>query len=646
MKKIFVSASIATFALLALAAKKNSDPVLMTVNGRDVHKSEFEYLFHKNNSQQMQPQTLEQYLPMFVDYKLKVADALAAGLDTTAAFRDDFGKHRIELAMPYMTDSAAINSAVEEAYRNYATELKVRHIMMSAGTAESDAATTATLDSLRAVLTGAPTEKWNEVAEKYTIDRGSKSRGGSMGWMGAGRLPWAFEKAAYATPAGQVSPVVNSGFGLHIIGVEEVRPARGEVKVRHILKLTARKTEAEAEKARQQIDSLYKVVTAPGADFAEVAKRESEDPGSARNGGFIDWFGTGQMVAEFDSASFAMRDGEISRPVKTAYGYHLIQRLEGRGGKTLAEMRPALEQAINSDSRMADINKAFNARLVERFNGRVLKKGLDQVEQLVAQNAGGYDSVARAQLAVSDIPVVEIGGKTVPVSQLMPRVARTSISDPANARMLVQAVAEAELIDLATQLMRDALYAENADYRNLLNEYRDGILLFDISNQKVWERAAKDREGLEAYFQANRSNYKWDKPKYKGFIVFATNDSVMNLSRQYAESLGKDLNPETFARVMADKFGRDVKVERVIAGKGENEISDYLFFDGPKPTRKLAWPSYYAFAAHLAQAPEQAMDVRGQVTTDYQDELQRQWLEQLRKQYPVKINQKVLKTIK
>jgi peptidyl-prolyl cis-trans isomerase SurA len=645
MKKIILSAGVVAAALMALAAK-NNDAVLMTINGRPVYQSEFEYLYNKNNAQQVQPQSLDEYVQMFVDYKLKVADAEAAGRDTTASFIKEYNEFRNELAAPYLTDTTVMTSLLQQAYSHYSEELKVSHIMVQyPGGRDARAKATATLDSLRtAILNG--TAKWDDVASQYSIDRGTNAKGGQMGWIMPGRLPWPFEEAAYNTAKGEISPIVNSGYGLHIIRVDDRRASSGEVQAQHILKLTARKSEAEAAKAKEQIDSIYNVVM-DGADFSDVAQRESEDPGSKSKGGMLDWYGRGMMVAEFDSASFALADGEISKPVKTSYGYHIIKRLAHRGVADFATMRPTLEKQISGDERGQRPYKARIEQLEKTYNSHLLNDGLAQVETLIKDN-GGFDSLAISKLSASDIAVYEVNGVKAPVKSVMKyvRVGRTQPSTDDAVEMISNA-ATFGMENATADVERENLLTNNADYRNLVNEYRDGILLFDISNEKVWDRANKDKEGLEAYFNANRDKYTWDKPKFKGYVVFATNDTIGAQVRQFCDSINAaGFDAETFAGDLRKAFGRDAKVERVIAAQGDNAITDNLAFNGPKPAENTRWKDCFAFRGRIIEQPEEAADVRGQVTTDYQNSLEKEWVEQLRKTYPVKINNKVLKKIK
>lgn len=644
MKKTFVTAALAGVSILAVCAATNSDPVLMTVNNRPVHKSEFEYLYHKNNAQQLQPQTLDEYVDMFVNYKLKVADAEAHGLDTTASFISEFDKFRFELAEPYLRETAVVDSLVDEAYKHYDHLVYVRHIMLPLGYNGDDMkASENRLDSLRnAIVTG--TADWDKVAAQYSVDGGSRDRGGVMGWLSIGRFPWPFEDMAYQTKVGEISPIVNSGYGYHIIRIDSVKPNPGEVHAAHILKLTQGLDSAAQAKAAQQIDSIRALLVA-GADFAEMAKKESQDPGSASRGGDLGWFGPGMMVKPFEDASFSIADGEISQPVKTSFGYHLIHRIESRGVPTLEELRPTLVGQINGDDRSLLPIKAKMTRLAKTYNARIEDKDLAKVRKLIGKQ---YDSVAIEKLSKSKLPVIRIGKTTVAVKDIMPQVAQTASKDVDGAINLIRTTANREMERRLASLERDALIDTNAEYRNLVNEYRDGILLFDRASQMVWDKPTSEPEALEQYFRDNRAKYNWDKPRFKGYVILAKNDSVLNAAKAYTDSIGNaKVSHSDFVKDMRARFGRNIKVERVIAAQGDNVITDYLVFNGPKPeSNSNGWNDYYTFQGRIIENPEEAIDVKGAVTTDFQNALEKQWIEQLRATYPVTIDREVLKTVK
>lgn len=645
MKRLLISAAaLAVTCGFAFATGDTTDPVLMTVDGSDVRVSEFEYLYNKNNTQQIQPQTVGEYLKMFIDYKLKVAEAENAGIDTTRAFKVEYEKFRNELAQPYLRDNSVEDKMRKELYGHMNRDLKVSHIMLVTNrTASGDLRAKALLDSIRtAVNDGSMT--FADAARKYSSDQATAANGGQMGWITAGRYPWAFEDAAYNTPKGSISPVTDSGFGLHLIYVEDIRPARGEVEASHILKLTRGVPDNMIASKKAAIDSIYNLVVA-GADFADMARRESEDPGSAKRGGELGWFGSGMMVAEFDSVAFALGDGEISKPFTTSFGYHIIKRGGHRGVPSYEEMLPKLDEIISRQGRADEPYKVKMKELADKYNGLVMRANVEAIKHKISMFPAGPDSTFMATLLVDPHPIARMGDREATVAEMAQRLSRYRFTDGNQAAMMVGEIAQELLDELVAARAIEDLEKDNVEYRNLINEYRDGILLFDISNKMVWDKASADKEGLEKFFNDNRKRYAWDKPKYKGYIIFADADSTLEKAKEYANALSTS-NPEEFVSQMRAKFAKNVKIERVIAAKGDNPISDYVAFGGPKPeNKKTRWIAYCAFGGKLLEGPEEAGDVRGAVTADYQAKLEKDWLKELHKKHKVKVDKKVLKTL-
>lgn len=640
MKKLFLSAATVALAISAFAGDNTLDEkVLMTVNGRDVKVSEFNYLFKKNNSQQLAPQSIDDYIGMFVDYKLKVADAETAGIDTTASFIAEYSKFRDELAAPYLRDKSVEDALMQEAYGHMRRDVNVSHIMVNKLSGPNPSAL---LDSVRnAIVKGEIS--FEEAAAKYSVDTPSAVRGGLMGWLPAGRFPWSFEKAAYDTKVGEISPVIDSGFGYHIVKVNETRQSKGQVHASHILKLT-RDLPAEAVAAQKvAIDSIYTLLK-NGADFAELAKAESEDPGSASRGGDLGWFGSGMMVAEFDSVAFALPDGQISEPFTTAFGYHIIKRFDHRDIEPFDEVSERIKAMMVRDGRDDQPRQAKLKQLKKKYDVVALIANRMSLKHHLGNSP--VDSALFIAMANDATPMVRIGDQNITVAQAFLSLTPTEYPDALSLISAIEQKADELADDVVTQHAIADLETENAEYRNLINEYRDGILLFEISNRNVWDRAAKDKDGLEDYFHKNIAKYKWDVPRYKGYVVFAANDSIIGEALKFAETVTTD-NPEQFVEAMRKEFGKNIKIERVIAAKGENPITDNIAFGGEKPTVKSPrWASYAACRGRVIDQPEEAADLRGVATTDYQNVLEQQWLKKIRKTYPVKIDKKVLKEVK
>ncbi len=578
---------------------------------------------------------------MFITYKQKVADAEAEGIDKTQTFTNEFEGYRRDLAEPYMRVQEVEDSIINAIYDRMKEEVSVSHIMVAnRGEGVDREAQRTRLDSIRtAILNGAD---FATLARRFSIDRSVVRNGGDMGYITAARYPYTFEDAAYTTPVGEISPVIETPFGFHIVRVNDRRPARGQVLVEHILKLTQGLSEEEAAVKKAQIDSIASLLAA-GGDFEAIARAESEDPGSKREGGRLNWFGTGMMVPEFEAASFALANGETSAPIKTSYGYHIIRKLDSRGIEPLETVRPIIKNAIAQDDRSQLPRKRKVEQLRKKFKAEVNRRNLDAVRAEIIAN-GGLDSTLEARFIASNRTVASYGKTNIPLSEVTAEVAGRFIGDPQKQAEMFEDAVQQHLDMALLEAERDDLATNNPDYRNLLNEYRDGMLLFEVSDRKVWSKAKQDKEGLENYFRTHRDNYRWDKPRYKAYVVFATSDSIMNAAREFLNS--SDIPSDSLTTALRKQFGKDIKLEKVIAAQGENNITDYLGFGAPKPEPKGKWAWYFPYRDKVLDAPEEAADVRGAVTGDYQNLLEEQWIQELKQKYPAKVNQKVLKKAK
>ena len=421
------------------------------------------------------------------------------------------------------------------------------------------------------------------------------------------------------------------------------RPARGQVLAEHTLRLTRGKTPQEVEAQKAYIDSLYTMVS-NGASFEAVAAENSEDPGSAAQGGKLPWFGVGQMVPEFEDMAFSLKDGEISKPFATAYGYHIIKRLESKGIDSFENVKANIKNAISRDERGQLPAKRRLQQLRKQYGAKADAKALAKLKQQILAN-GGVDSAMMVSMVNSDVTVARIGKEKLPLSEVMSEELTNGFAGTPElqAAQLEQAV-ERHLDAVTIETKRDALMAEEPDYRNLVNEYRDGMLMFEIQDRNVWSKAKDDKAGLEKFFNERRDNYKWDAPRFKSRIIFTTSDSLLTQINGYLKA--NPVSADSLATTLKKQFGRDVKVERVLAAKGENPITDYLGFGGEKPAPQGRWIAYEAWEPKVIEQPEEALDVRGVVISDYQDYLLNQWLEELARKYPAEVDRKVLSKAK
>ncbi len=635
--KLLISSLLLGTAILAIA---KGDPVLMTINGKDIKLSEFEYLYHKNNQQQIEKETLEQYVDRFVLYKQKVADAEAAGIDTTSLFIKEFEGYQKDLAAPYITEDTTYRwQFIQEAYDRYKQQIDIDHFMLPVGSAAETMANMNRMDSIRnCVLNG---EKWEDLVDKYSSDPSKTRNHGHYGFISSLMFPYDFENVAYGTPVGEVSKPFATKYGVHMIRVNGKRD-REDVHAKHILKLFPHgATDEQKAACKAQMDSIYALLQA-GADFEELAKKESQD-GSANRGGDLGWFGRGRMVPPFEKVAFELADGAISEPFATQYGYHIIKKV-AHGIQPLSQLRPAIENSFKHDDRDKLIQERRLSDWKAKYNYSVNPEAIDYITNAL-NAAGKFDSAFVAQtIKGCKLPLMTYGNnESLPVMSLLPQLNNKAVFTNLSAAKdylmsRIDNMADAALQDYnANELVKS-----NPEYRNLLNEYRDGMLLFEISNRRVWKAAGKDTAGLEKYFAENRGKYNWDEPHFKGIILSAKNDTILNMVKADMATMASD----TLTDALHEKYGSDIRMERMVVKQGENALADYLAFHvGEKPERK-GYSECMILEGGVISQPQEMSDVKGAVTSDYQDVLEQLWKKELAKKYPAKINKKVLKQVK
>ena len=569
---------------------------LMTINGKPVSAEEFLYIYEKNNQAgAIDPKTMDEYLDMFINFKLKVAEAESQGIDTTEAFKKELKGYRAQATPKYLQDEAAMDSLVEMSWRHMSKDRRAAHIAIqcplnadSAAEAEAlmkikDARERVTIGKevlkgkgKKAKLVREPAEAFDVVAREVSTDPNVQETGGELGWITPFRYVYPLEEAVYNTPVGGISEIFRTQYGFHFVLVEEERE-HIEVKARHIMKMVPR-GEGPADSLdaakKAEIDAILKEVNAD--NFAEIAQRESDDRGSSMRGGDLGWFGKGMMVKPFEDATFSMKEGEISEPIRTAYGWHIIYKEGERGIQPLDSMRAQVLRQVQRDERAKEADKSF----------------------------------IRKTRAEYKLP--------------------------------------AEMSDEEVKAYADEHLEEKyPDLKNLVQEYHDGILLFEVSLREVWDKAAKDTAGLDAYFNANKKNYTWEAPRWKGYLIQAKDKSSAKAAQAIIKSADKDSIPSYIARRINTDSVTYVKTQHGLWEKGKNAAVDKFGFKDKKAefTPKEDLPEVVCVGKVL-KAPACWEDEKGKVTTDYQDYLEAEWIKVLRAKYPVVINQEVWEKIK
>lgn len=631
-------------------ATEPADPVLMSVNGKDVRKSEFEYIYNKNNQQQVDNKSLSEYLTLFRNFKLKVAEAEAQGIDTTQAFRSELAGYRKQLAEPYLVDRKVDEQVAHEAYDRLKENVEVSHILFRVAPDATPADTMRVYQKALSVLDRIRKgEDFGKLAKEYSEDPSVQQNNGYLGFITGFMTVYPFENAAYQTPVGEVSEPVRSQFGYHLVKVSSRRPDPGQVLVAHIIRAVPRGDTEEANARKQQIEKevreMYEQLI-QGADFAEMAKEKSDDPGSARKGGELPWFGSGRMIKEFETVAFALKEkGDISEPVLSPFGWHIIKLIDRKSLESYEEKKPEIMRRIARDERG---NKGKNS-LIEK-----LKKeyGFTLNEPVVAALKGikdaGFpaDSSYQARIADNQEVLFSFASQSIPVADFARYLDKNKY---AGGPKTPDAYLDERINQFAGKkiLEYEETQLENKypEFRNLMNEYRDGILLFEVSNREVWDKASKDTEGLERFFKKNKKKYAWKQPHYKGFVIHCKDSLVADSVRTDIPSIAVD----SMIYLLQKKYNNDsvklVRVEKGIYVEGDNNWVDHYIFSKDIPAADEKFPVVFISGKILKKGPESYLDVRGLVTADYQTELEKRWIKALNKKYRVEIDKDVVKTV-
>ncbi|WP_167618571.1 peptidylprolyl isomerase [Maribellus sediminis] len=628
MKRAFFSFVLICVTAFGLFAQ--DDEILMTIDGQPVTKAEFEYIYKKNNNNvfsEADKKSPEDYLDLFIDFKLKVIEAENLKMDTSQAFINELAGYRKEVAAPYLTDTNFDEQLVKETYKRMTKEVDASHILLRIdqnATPDQEAKVLERITNIREEIVNG--KDFGEAAVEYSEDPSAKDNKGHLGYFTAFMMVAPFEDAAFETPVGEVSEPVRTRFGYHIIKVNDVRKNKGEILVAHIMKNVASDASEETRKAqKEKIDAIYEELL-KGADFAEMAKKESDDRRTATEGGKMPWFAAGRIIPEFSNPAFAIENiGDFTKPVETAFGYHIIKKLDEKPVASFEDMKAEIETRIKRDPERSNSSQhAFIASLKDEYGyseNEANKKVL--AEKTILDSA-----------SVSKLVLFSIDGKDYTGADFTSWIANNKQQNPIYSTQFDQWV-DAEVLAL-----EDAkLEIKHPEFKFLMKEYHDGILLFNISQEKIWNYASQDSAGLEAFYEKNKGTHMWNE-RFKGSIISCEDPAV----HEQADNLfGAGLsNDEVMEHINVD--GELIKFKTGAWEEGENPIVDYFVWNGPKPA-DFNEEVTFVRGDKVGPEPKELDEARGLYISDYQKYLEEKWIKELRSKYKVKINKKVLKTV-
>ncbi len=604
--------------------------ILLTIDGQNISKAEFEYIYKKNNSnlyKDTDKKTPKEYLDLFINFKLKVIEAENLKMDTSQTFINELEGYRKEVAAPYLTDIKYNDELVHELYNRMQYEVNASHILLRVENPANVSKKKEILERIKNIRQEIINGKdFSEAAKEYSEDPSVQTNSGTLGYFSAFTMVAPFEDAAYNTPVGEVSEPVETNFGYHLIKVNDKRKNEGEIQVAHIMKSIPR--DATPEKIQEistQIDSIYNLLK-EGANFEELAKKESQDRRTAVNGGKLPWFSSGRVVAEFSNAAFALKNqGDISKPVRTNFGFHIIKKIDARPVPPFEEAKAGIENKIKKDQeRSTSSRKVFIDKLKNEYS--------------FSENAEGKNALKDIKVnEESNIPetvLFTIGGKEYNSNDFQNYIQKEKIN-----RGPYLVYFNRWIDDEIIAFENSRLEEKYPEFNYLIKEYHDGILLFNISQEKVWNLASEDTLGLEAFYNKNKKNYSWGE-RFKGYIITCENAET----REKAENLlGSDLNIEE----VAEHLNTDKEVFQFEQGsweEGANQIVDYYVWNGQTP-EDFSDELTFIRGNKIEPEPKTLDEARGMYISEYQNYLEKEWIKELRKKYKIKVNKKLLKTI-
>ncbi|NVK63319.1 MAG: peptidylprolyl isomerase [Flavobacteriales bacterium] len=643
--------AFAITCMITLSGFSQDDPVIMTIDGNPITKSEFLQIYLKNNDNPQYDQaSLDEYMELFKRFKLKVAEAEALGYDTIPSLKKELAGYQKTLARPYLIDSTKNEALVREAYERTLEEIHAAHILVRL---ESNASPEDTLKAYNRLLA---LKKRIENGESFEAVAKSKmgsedptvqKNGGDLGYFTAFQMVYQFEDAAYSTPVGQVSDPFRTRFGYHILKVIDRRPARGTMEAAHLM--IAARSDASADEiknAEAKINELYQMLE-DGASFEELVSKYSDDPSSNGKNGVLPQFGTGtttRMVPEFTEAAFALKeDGEYSKPVQTDYGFHIIKRISWKDVDSFEDLKRGIEKKVAKDARSVKTQASFVNKLKKEYNFKSKsKKGLKWFYQ-------NMDSTyLLGKFKASDYPKNKVmfimdkqkfrGNEFAKYLENNHRAARKD-----DIKVMVDKQYKAWEEQAILDYEESKLAGKYPAYKALITEYHDGILLYEVMSDKVWNKAMRDTVGLKAFYENNKSNYQWG-PRVDA-EVYECNTMLV------AQQTKKLLESDTLTSTQIVEAVNESSTLNTKFRKGKFDTTKTGFISAAKSPLKKGINDIYEYDGKyylvnvlekLPAGPKEFDEAKGAITSDYQNYLEKEWMKEIEKKHKIVVNEEAL----
>lgn len=624
--------------------------VLFTIDNHPYYTDEFVRVYNKNLDlvKDDSQKDLDKYLDLFLGYKLKVEKANKLGLQNGTNYQNELKSYRNQLSKNYVNDSKVTNELVQEAYDRMQQEVRASHILvlLDEGASPQDTlkAYNKVLDIKKRLDAG---EDFITVAKQTSEDPSVKENNGDLGYFSAFRMVYPFENAAFKTKVGQVSKPFRTRFGYHIIKVIDKRVNRGEVTVAHIMILKPSDVSLH-EKAKTTIDDIYKKIQ-QGEAFEALAQQFSEDKSSAPKGGVLQRFGSGQLSSEeFENVAFSLvNKNDISMPFQSQFGWHIVKLIDKHPVVEFSQMKAELEEKVRKDERSLLITNSLTKKLRAKYIFTKDMKVFAQVKKMVTDDFYSQTWEIPADLKGKNGAILTINNSKKVNASVFLSFIQSQQKTNLKTKPVTKLVDELFEKFIDEQLMtyyNENLENEFPEFKNIMDEYRDGLLLFDLMEKEIWNKAKTDTIGLNNYFKSNLKNYQWKK-RFTADIFSSTDKLIIEKAQKFLKK-GKSID------YIKEKLNKEGKIN-VMVKSGQFE-EDYdilpLYKNLSTGVSSIVSKDKYFFVVNVSEekpaASKELSDCKGKVISDYQQYLESNWVDELKKEFTVKVNSDVFNEVK
>lgn len=643
---------IFVFLLTQTFLSAQNKEVLFTIDNHPYYTDEFVRVYNKNLDlvKDDSQKDLDKYLELFLGYKLKVEKANKIGLQNSSSYQNELKSYRNQLSKNYINDSKVTNELVQEAYNRMSKEIRASHILVLVDEGASPEDTLKAFNKIKDIKNRLNAgEDFVKVAQQFSEDPSVKENNGDLGYFTAFRMVYPFENAAFNTNVGEVSKPFRTRFGYHLVKVVDKRENRGEVTVAHIMIVKPTPADAPLEaKAKQTIEEIYQKIQ-QGEGFESLASQFSEDKSSASKGGVLQRFGAGQLSSEeFENVAFSLQNkNDISKPFQSQFGWHIIKLIDKHPVQSFEELKNELEDKVRKDERSMLITNSLAKKLRAKYTQTKDKKVLATVKKAVTEDFYAQTWELPTNLKDFEATLLTINkSKQISAIEFLNfiQVQQKSKLKTKPVSKLVDELFEKFIDDQVTAYYNDNLENEFPEFKYVMDEYRDGLLLFDLMEKEIWTKAKTDSLGLSNYFNQNSKNYQWKK-RYNVNIFSSTDKEAIEKAKKFLEK-GKSID------YIKEKLNSDGKINIMVKSGLFEEDYDILpqYSNLSKGVSDRVSKDQYHFVVDVLEVKEvenkALSECKGKVVNDYQQYLENNWVNELKKEFDVKINSNTFDTVK